>query len=137
MEHIKRSFKNRSKGFYLGLFAAVVFLISDLAFFIFVGNTDRTYHNITFIFILLGVLSELFVILTDLKVAALIPVVFYSIALGKHFYQAAFPLADYFTGVNFFGGNVTIAIVYSIIFLLCTVAAVISCFMDQRKVQHS
>ncbi|MDF2609834.1 MAG: Uncharacterized protein K0R92_1308 [Lachnospiraceae bacterium] len=133
MNYIKGRFANRTIGFYIGVLVAVVMLIADVAF-TFVGKSgDRTFHNITFVFILLGVLSEVLVILTDFVIAPLICVIFYSVALGKHLYQAAFPLADYFTGVKFFGGNVTLAVGFGAVFFICTLAMVVSCFMNQRK----
>lgn len=134
MDFLKGRFTNRSLGFYFGLVASFVFLIADIAFIIIVGGSgDRTFNNLTFVCILLGVLSEVLVILTDFKFTPLLPVIFYSVGLGKHIYEAAFPVADYFTGVKFFGGNFIWAISFGAIFFICTIITVISCFMDQRK----
>lgn len=132
MELIKRAFKDRTIGFYIGLGAAAIAFVSSIIFIITAFN-DRTFSVITFVFLLLAVVSESIVIFTDFKFASAVPVVFYAVALGMHFRNAMFPIADQIAGVPFLGGNIVIAISFAIIFSVVAVSAVVSCFMKQRK----
>jgi hypothetical protein len=134
MESIKKTFMNRTVGFYIGLAAAVVALVSNVVFII-VGLGDRTFSLLTFFFIILGAGTEAIVVFTDWKFAPALPAIFFSVALGRHFYLAAFPLADLVTKIDFFGGKIAVAIGFSAIFGVCTIAAVASSFMSQRKMQ--
>ena len=131
---LNKLFKDRTIGFYLCLGAAVIALISSIIF-IAVDYGDITFSTVAFVLMLIGALSTVAVIFTDFKFVTIIPVLFYSIALGVHVYTVVPSLTDLFTGVVFYGGNQGIAIAFTIIFAIATIAAIASSFMAQKKTE--
>ena len=142
---VKETFKDRTIGFWIGLAASGLFLISTIIFIILYSGDNVFFHPderdrvriawvCTFFFI--GVIFQGVAIITDLKFAQMIPVVFYSIGIGLYLYLAMFPIADFLMGVEFFGGTLPSVIAFAVIFLLGAVAAVISCFLNQRKTEN-
>lgn len=126
-------FNNRTAGFWIGVSASILMLIGDLLFIV-TDYGDRTFSLTTFILILVGVLGEVLVIFTNFKFAPLIPSICYGVALSLHLYLGLPTLSDVMNGVNFIGGNPTAVIQFGIIFFLGTIAAIVSCFMEQSKV---
>lgn len=141
-EFIKKAFKDRTIGFYIGLGAAAVAFITGIVFIIiravdadeaFFLKSNDAFLFTTIILLIVGALSQGLVVFTDFKFAPMIPVVFYSLALGSYAYCAMFQLADLFTGISFFGGSVGFAITFLVIFALCGIAAIYACFTDQKQ----
>lgn len=124
-------FKNRSLGFWIGLFASVLMLISNIAFIIY-DDGDRTFSYLTFTLILVGVLSELLVIFKNYSFAPILPPVFFGGGLAIHLYLGLPTLSDVVNGVNFIGGDPTAVIAFGVPFILGTVIAIVASFMDHE-----
>ncbi len=129
----KNILKNRTLGFYIGLITSIMALITSFSYAL-LGLNDRTFSLVVFILAILGSLSELLILFTKYKFTTLIPLIFFGTALGIHLYHAAFPLADLYTGIKFFGGNVNYAIAFSILFAIISIGFIISNFMKQHNV---
>lgn len=141
MSFLKNRFcTNRTVGFYLGVSAAILMLISDIIYIIVDAGAlkiEDYSKTLAFWMILIGVLCEIINIFVDNKYVSLyfpiVPVIFYSIGLGRQLYLTAYPIADLMTGVNWFGGNLGVYLTCFILFLIGTVTAIVSSFMKQRK----
>ncbi|MFA9376407.1 MAG: hypothetical protein ACERKZ_06600 [Lachnotalea sp.] len=127
-----RFFNNRTVGFRIGLIASCLMLIGDILFII-TDHADRTFSMVTFILILIGVVGEGLVILKNYKFTPLLPSICFGVAMSWHFYLGLPTLSDIMNGVNFIGGNPNAVIVFGVIFLIGTLAAIVSCFMEQSK----
>jgi len=128
-----RFFKNRTVGFWIGLLATCLMLITDIIFII-TDYSDRTFSLVTFILILIGVAGEVLIIVKDFKFAPLLPSILFGVAMSIHFYIGLPTLSDKINGVNFIGGNPNAVIEFGVVFLIGTFLAIVSCFMKQSKV---
>lgn len=127
--------KDRTVGYWLALGAAIALLITDIIF-IATDFGDRTFSLVTFLLILAGVAIEIVYVVLDMKVLDFLPVlscVCYGVALGQHWNLGLATLSDVWNGVVFVGGNSTAALAFGIVFAVCTVAAIVSCFLKQKK----
>lgn len=127
--------KDRTVGYWLAVASAAAFLIADVAF-IATDMGDRTFSLVTFFFILGGVAVEFAYAALGKKGPDFLPVVscaLYGVALGMHWNLGLATLSDVWNGVKFVGGNATAALAFGIVFAVCTAAATVSCFMDQKK----
>lgn len=136
----KQLFEKRTVGFYLGLASALWMLASDIVYMSLDAGAlkiEDYSKTLAFWMILIGVLAELTHVFVNERhlspVLPLLPVVFYSIGLGRQLYLTAYPIADVMTGVNWFGGNLSVYLTCFILFFIGTVAAIVSSFMRQRK----
>lgn len=135
-EYLKNRFvSGKTAGFYLSVAAALIMLISDIAY-IASDFGDRTFSFITFAFVLAGVALEFAVVFADLRfgdVMSLLSCICYGTALGMHIYLGLPTLSDIWNGVNFVGGNADAVIAFSVTFGIGTVAAVAANFMKRSK----
>lgn len=132
----ERFVKDRTVGYWLALAASVIMLVADIIF-IATDLGDRTFSYITFVFVLLGVAIEVVYVAFDKKYLDFLPIiscVCYGVAVGQHWKLGLATLSDLWNGVNFVGGNYNAAIAFGVIFVVCTVAAIVSCFMKQKKI---
>lgn len=132
MKILKKFFGNRTFGFWLGLGVSLIALIADIAY-VTAAKGDRNYSQTSFILILVGAILELAVVFTPFDFAILFPAILFSVGLGIHVYTIIPSLTDLFTKVNFYGGNQTFAIAFAVIFVICTLGAVVATFLNQRK----
>lgn len=130
---MKKYFENRTAGFWIGLAAAIMVLVTDVAF-VAVDASDRTFSWIVFGLMLAGCALHLMVVFTDLRLAPLFSSVFFGVGTALHIYVGLPTLSDIWNGVNFIGGNPTAVIVFGALFAAGMVLSMVSCFMEQRKV---
>lgn len=143
---VSESFKNRTGGFWTGFVAGCLFFLATIALIIlyYTGNVfyhpdprDKVRMVWVFVFFFAGAAFQVFSLFTDLKFAPILPIIFYSLGIAMYLYLAMFPIADIVTGVPFFGGKVWSTILFLVIFIVTAIAAVISCFMEQRKMNNA
>ena len=67
-----------------------------------------------------------------LRISPVLAGVCFSVALGMHLVETAYPLADVLTKVPFFGGSPTLAIAFSVVFALAAILNVVSAFMEHN-----
>lgn len=132
MMKIKSAFKDRTIAFFLGLGGACATLIISLVYILLAGN-DRTFSLAGFVFLVVGALSELVVVFTDVKFGPLLPVAITSIGTGLSVVTCLPTLMDLVNGINFFGGNLAIAFAVPIVTILSLILECITCFMNERK----
>ncbi len=141
---IKELFRNKSLGFYIGLGTASIALLANIAFIIgglilyYTSETDahvweRSFSPVTITLIFLGVFAQILALFKDYKFLPLLPVIFYSIAFGQHFYYASFAFANVLTGIDFFRDNLAFATIFFFLFLISGLGSVVSSFMRQTK----
>lgn len=135
---MKKLFENRKLGFYLSFCGAVLAVIGAVAFvavyMLTAGQSvDRVFNWLTFGFMLgggtVGILTEAF----RLGFGPLVTAACFGVGLAIHLVESAYPLADVLTGVPFFGGNFTLALIFAIIFGVATICTVAAAFMEHNK----
>lgn len=138
MKLFKDFFKDRSLGFYIALVSAclavvvgIVYLVCYLS--IATEKMDRVFSIITLLFVIFGGLVVLVGELLRIEYISMAGPIFISVALAKHSVEAAYPIADMGTGVAFFGGNQTFAILFIILIGVVFLAALVSVFLKHNK----
>lgn len=127
--------KDKTVAYWLALAAAAVMLITDIIF-IATDLGDRTFSLVTFFLVLLGVIIEVVYAVFDISFLDFLPILScacYGVAVGNHWNLGLATLSDVWNGVIFVGGNPQAALAFGIIFLIGTIAALVSCFMKQKK----
>ena len=135
---MKKLFEGRKLGFYLSFGAGALAVIGAIAFvavyMITAGDSvDRVFNWMTFGFMLAGGLVGLLTEALRLRFGPLVTTACLSLAFAKHLVESAYPLADVLTGVPFFGGNFTLALIFAIIFGIATLCTVVAAFMEHNK----
>ena len=138
MKLFKDYFKDRSLGFYIALASACLAVIVGVVYlicYLSIANEkmDRVFSIITLLFVLFGGLVILVGELFRKEFISMAGPIFISIALAKHSVEAAYPIADMGTGVVFFGGNQTFAILFIILIGVIFLAALVSVFLKHNK----
>lgn len=129
---IRELFKNKATGFYVALAASGVALVADVLF-IALDGSDRTFSLAAFILMLVGALAIALPLFTRVKFAPLVQAALFIVGFALELNATLPSVSDLWNGVNFIGGNATLGIIFTAVFLLCTVASVVSCFMEQNK----
>lgn len=135
---MKKLFENRKLGFYLSFGASALAVVGAVAFvavyMITAGDSvDRVFNWMTFGFMLAGGLVGLATEALRLRFGPLVTVACFGLAFANHLVESAYPLADVLTGVPFFGGNFTLALIFAIIFGVVTISTVAAAFMEHNK----
>ena len=131
--NVRDCFKNRTVGFYLSLVSALAALIIALVYVI-VANSDRTFNLAGIIIIVIGALSEVLVLFTDLKFAPMVPTLLLSVGGAISFITCLPTMLDVLNGIQFFGGNLFIAELVSFGMLAVILIGCVASFMGMRKV---
>lgn len=131
--NVSDCFKNRTVGFYLSLVSALAALIIALVYVI-VANSDRTFNLAGMIIIVIGALSEVLVLFTDLKFAPMVPTLLLSVGGAISFITCLPTMLDVLNGIQFFGGNLFIAEFVSFGMLAVILIGCVASFMGMRKV---
>ena len=131
--NVRDCFKNRTVGFYLSLVSALAALIIALVYVI-VANSDRTFNLAGIIIIVIGALSEVLVLFTDLKFAPMVPTLLLSVGGSISFITCLPTMLDVLNGIQFFGGNLFIAEFVSFGMLAVILIGCVASFMGMRKV---
>ena len=133
--------KDRKLGFWISAAAAVVALVGAIAYLIAYAGTadpttgewDRVFKWLNFGLMLGGAVIACGGELLRLRFAPVLAGVCFAVALANHLVETAYPLADVLTKVPFFGGNPTLAIVFSVIFAVAALLNAVSAFMEHNK----
>lgn len=138
MKLFKDFFKDRSLGFYIALASACLAVIVGVVYlicYLSIANEkmDRVFSIITLLFVLFGGLVILVGELFRKEFISMAGPIFISVALAKHSVEAAYPIADMGTGVVFFGGNQTFAVLFIILIGVIFLAALVSVFLKHNK----
>ena len=135
---MNKCFENRKLGLYLSFSASALAILGAVAFvavyMITAGDSvDRVFNWLTLGLMLgggvVGVVTELF----RLRFGPLVCASLMGVGFANHLVESAYPLADVLTGVPFFGGNFTLALIFAIIFGVAVIVSVIAAFMEHNK----
>lgn len=134
---MKLSLKNMRTGFWISAAAAVIALVGTAAYVILYLSTatvsvDRVFSWFTVGLMAGGAVVTLLGELLDFSVTPILGGACFSVALANHLVETAYPLADVLTGVPFFGGNPTLAIIFSVVFGLAALLNVVAAFLKHR-----
>ena len=136
---MKKLFKDRTRGFYLAFGTSAAALLGGVAYLVVymatAGQTmDRVFSWLTLGMILVGADVGVATEVLRFRFGPIIASVLFSVALANHLVESAYPLADVLTGVPFFGGNFTLALIFAILFGLVAVCQVVSAFMEHNTI---
>lgn len=135
MNFVKKYFSDRKSGFYLAFGAGVLAILSSIIYLIVYMATkgqeiDRVFSVLNMLLMLIGGIGAVVLEYFRFKFGRILPVICYSVALSRHIVEAAYPLADALTGVKFLGGSLPLAIVFSVLFAISAIAAVVASFKE-------
>lgn len=130
--------QNRKFGFWLACAAAAVALVGTIAYLIIYMATatetvDRVFSWMTFGFMIGGAVISVATESLRLRFGPILATVCFGLAFANHLVEFAYPLADVLTGVPFFGGNYTLALVFVIVFGFVAVCQVLSAFLEHNS----
>lgn len=135
---MNKLFDQRKLGFYLSFGAGALAVLGTVAYIavymLTAGDSvDRVFNWMTVGFMLGGGVIALVTEAARLRFGPLVAVACYSLAFANHLVESAYPLADVLTGVPFFGGNFTLALIFAIVFGVATVCTVAAAFMEHNE----
>lgn len=133
---IKLSLKNKPVGFYIGFASALLMLIADILY-IALDFGDRTFSYLTFSLVLAAALIDIITYIADKPVFDFMSVItcaMYGVGFGKLLHLGLPTMSDVWNGVNFVGGDPKAVVLFSVLFIVGIIAAIISRFMKQREV---
>lgn len=128
-------FKNKTLSFYIGLAGGAVGLLTTIGYLVYTLSVSLFAPEV-FVLLLLGTLSELLVIFTDWKFAPLLPVLFFSLALGFHICDRALMFEEMYNhiyGMQERGAILGVVIVLLVANLVSVVASIIASFSPKSK----
>ena len=96
-------------------------------------SVDRVFEWLTFGMMLAGGLVGIVTELYRLRFGPLLATAFTCVGLAYHLVESAYPLADVLTGVPFFGGNFTLALIFAIVFGAAALVQVAAAFMEHNE----
>lgn len=134
-EFLVKRFKGRGIGFYIGLASAVLMLVFSIVY-IAVDSSDRTFSILTFALALVGAVIWIAYTLLDFKFLDFLPILScacYGVAFAQHLRLGLETLSDVWNGVNFVGGNPTMAITFIVLFGIGMITALVAAFMKEDK----
>ena len=125
----------KTAGARLSKFAGFVAILSALGYIAVYqlgakGTVDRVFQMENFLLMLVGGLLGLTIGASKVKFGRILPVACYSVAVASHYVESAYPLADALTGVNFLGGNLTLAIVFAVAFTVTALLSILASFKE-------
>ncbi|MCH5162048.1 MAG: hypothetical protein J1G38_00985 [Clostridiales bacterium] len=134
----KKPFERRTVGFWIGLGAAVLAVISAIIY-VAVCSGDKFFSGTAFAMMLVGGLLFAAVLFTNFRTAVFLPVLFYVIGFGMALDYTLPPFSDVMNGVVFIsiGSEPKTLLAFTIIFLVCVVFGIVSNFMNMKKVDKT
>lgn len=125
-------FKNRTVGYWIGLGAAGLAVLSSILMLI-IDFGDRTCSIGAFVTMLVGGICFVSVMFFDFKFLPLIPSLLFILGFYLELDAALPSLSDMWNGVTFIGGNGIMGLIFSVLFAISAIASIVSCFMKQTK----
>lgn len=145
MDFLKKSFSKERpvKDFIQFGLSLVMIVVSVLYLIIDAGALKIQDYSRTFAFIMIlaGALVGILSFFLDIKFLKdylpLASLALYAVGTGRQFYLVAYPFADLLTGVNWFGGNLAIYLVFFLLFLTASVLEIVLLFLpDEKKMKE-
>lgn len=135
---MNKLFANKKLGFWLSFGAAALAVIGAIAFvavyMLTAGDSvDRVFNWMTFGCVLAAGVVGIATELLNLRFGPLVTATILGVGFANHLVESAYPLADVLTGVPFFGGNFTLALIFAIIFGVAAIGTVAAAFMEHNK----
>ena len=136
---MKKLFKDRTRGFYLAFGTSAAALLGGVAYLVVymatAGQTmDRVFSWLTLGMMLGGAVTGIVTEALQVGFGPVLASILFSVGFANHLVESAYPLADVLTGVPFFGGNFTLALIFAILFGLVAVCQVVSAFMEHNTI---
>lgn len=107
--------------------AACVAILGSLLYYLLDGS-DKTFSWIGLVFALAGAVSSL-AAFTSFPLAAYFPTALYAASFGFVLRVAIPSLSDVWNKVNFIGGNALLGMIFTGVYLVCTILSICACFI--------
>lgn len=134
---IKENLKKKSLGYFLGLIASLIGLISLIIFFVY-ANKNKSTSVACILFLILGIVLQLFLFFTDEKLSDILSVfvpVCYMVSLIEELHTGVGNIVDSIQGIVMFGNSSLVGFNYTlaVLLLIATLLAIAQIFMKKTK----
>lgn len=133
----KENLKKKSVGYFLGLFASLISLISLIIFFVYAGKNNSTSVS-CILFLIIGILLQLSMFFTDEKISDILSVfvpICYMVGLAEELHTGIGNIVDSIQGIVMFGNSSLVGFNYTlaVLLLVSTILAIVQIFMKKTK----
>ncbi|MFA6830346.1 MAG: hypothetical protein WCR67_06580 [Bacilli bacterium] len=135
--NLKENFQKKTIGFYLGLIAAVLGLVSLIIFAVYSTKNNGT-SGWVYAALILAILVEISLFFLNEKISDIVAIaapILYFVALGEELHTGVGNIVDSFQGIVMFG-NASLASTNIMLAILLGIAGLISivgCFLKKEK----
>lgn len=129
---VTNMFKNRTVGFWIAFVVGVIALLGAITYAV-TDFGDPTFSTLGFGLLLAAGILQIVLLAVDVPVLMLVPIALIAAACGLHIYTAVPSITDVFNGIDLYGGNGILGIVFAVVFVVTALLGTVSCFMKPRK----
>lgn len=141
MDFLKKCFsKDRPVRDYIGLGLSLVMVVVSILYLAIDAGPLKIQDyskTLSFYMVLSGAIVGLVTFFVRIQLASdylpLLSLALYAIGTGRQLYLAAYPFADLLTGVNWFGGNLSVYLTFFVLFLVASIMEVVLIFLPERR----
>lgn len=134
---IKDNMKNKTVGYYLGLVASVIALVSLIIFFVYASKNNTTSVS-CIIFLILGILLQVSMMFTKGKVSDIVSIfipVCYMVGMTEELHTGVGNIVDALQGIVMFGKKelATFNYLLAVLLIIAVILAIVQVFMKKEK----
>lgn len=134
---IKDNMKNKTIGYYLGLAASVIALVSLIIFFVYASKNNTTSVS-CIIFLILGILLQVSMMFTKGKVSDIVSIfipVCYMVGMTEELHTGVGNIVDALQGIVMFGKKelATFNYLLAVLLIIAVILAIVQVFMKKEK----
>lgn len=131
------NFKKKTVGYYLGLLASLIALVSLIIFFIYAGKNSKT-SIACIIFLIVGILIQIGIFFTDSRLSDILSVIIpicYMVGLTEELHTGVGNIVDALQGIVMFGKSELAIFNYllAVLLLIATILAIVQVFLKKNK----
>lgn len=131
------NFKKKTVGYYLGLLASLIALVSLIIFFVYAGKNNKT-SVACIIFLIIGILVQIGMFFTDDRLSDILSVIIpicYMVGLTEELHTGVGNIVDALQGIVMFGKSELAIFNYLLagLLLIATILAIVQVFLKKNK----
>lgn len=131
------NFKKKTVGYYLGLLASLIALVSLIIFFVYAGKNNKT-SVACIIFLIVGILVQIGMFFTDDRLSDILSVIIpicYMVGLTEELHTGVGNIVDALQGIVMFGKSELAIFNYLLagLLLIATILAIVQVFLKKNK----
>lgn len=131
------NFKKKTVGYYLGLLASLIALVSLIIFFVYAGKNNKT-SVACIIFLIVGILVQIGMFFTDDRLSDILSVIIpicYMVGLTEELHTGVGNIVDALQGIVMFEKSELAIFNYLLagLLLIATILAIVQVFLKKNK----